>query len=215
MFTSGYFARVGFAVWLIVGFAYWGTLNFYFTESGRVNLALISAHAFYFASSLLSTFVAYFCLGTSSSNIDFFSPKTLPNSPDNLFLGFSSSFFLSLLGWGKAKDYFASVDCFFFGGSSIKADSFSVGRYPSLKVKNKKLFLIGLPISLSKAYWMLACSCFKTGNRPRNFSISYMFAATRSALSAFYIVSNIIANLINPTNLALGITEFAFLCIKV
>ena len=105
-----------------------------------------------------------------------------------------------------------SVVCFFFGGSSIKADSSSIGYYPSLKFKNKKLFLIGLPINLSKRYWILACSCFKTGKSEQNFSNSCMFAATRSALSAFYIISNIIASLINPTNFALGITEFALLC---
>jgi hypothetical protein len=71
------------------------------TESGRASFALISALAFYLASSLLSTFVFGFDLGTSSSNIDFFSPKTLPSSPDNLFFGFSSSSYLPLLACGK------------------------------------------------------------------------------------------------------------------
>ena len=153
IFTSGYFAVEGFEIWLIAGLAVWGAPNFYLTESGRASFALISALAFYLASSLLSTFEAGFCIGTSSSNIDFFSPKKLPNSPDNLFLGFSSSIYLSLLGRGNAKGYLPiSVYCFFFGGSSIKVDSFSIGFYPSLKVKNKKLFLIGLLINLSKTY---------------------------------------------------------------
>jgi len=76
------------------------------TESGRASFALISALAFYLASSLLSTFVFGFDLGTSSSNIDFFSPKTLPSSPDNLFFGFSSSSYLPLLACGKISYYF-------------------------------------------------------------------------------------------------------------